>query len=106
MARLHIDRFDQFIDLIYTAPLSGEYVMILRRIATAIKRQDWFQVSIEVLIVVDGIFLGLQVTDWNTGREERVLEIDYLSRLYQVIQSDIVEFDKLEHWFEIKKIWL
>jgi len=39
--------------------------MMLQRMAQALKRQDWFQVTIEVLIVVIGIFLGLQVTKWN-----------------------------------------
>lgn len=48
--------------------------MILQRMASAIKRQDWFQVTIEVLIVVIGIFLGLQLTDWNEGRKESKAE--------------------------------
>ena len=33
--------------------------MIIRRIAKGIKEQDWFVVSIEVLIVVVGIFFGM-----------------------------------------------
>lgn len=32
--------------------------------ASAIRRQDWFQVLIEILIVIIGIFLGLQVQAW------------------------------------------
>ena len=38
--------------------------MILQKLASAIRRQDWFQVVIEVLIVIVGIFLGLQVQSW------------------------------------------
>ena len=48
--------------------------MILRSMASAIKRQEWFQVIIEILIVVVGIFLGLQVTDWADERAERAEE--------------------------------
>ncbi|MEZ5894979.1 MAG: hypothetical protein R3C51_01140 [Parvularculaceae bacterium] len=45
--------------------------MILRRITMALKRQDWITVSIETLIVVLGVFLGLQANNWNEARVER-----------------------------------
>ncbi|HPE48085.1 MAG TPA: DUF6090 family protein [Hyphomonas sp.] len=45
--------------------------MILRRITDAFRRQDWFTVFIETLIVVLGVFLGLQVNNWNAAREIR-----------------------------------
>ena len=44
--------------------------MILRRLAEGVRKQDWFTVVVEVLIVVVGIFLGLQVDDWNNARKE------------------------------------
>ena len=44
--------------------------MILRRLAEGVRQQDWFTVVVEVLIVVVGIFLGLQVDDWNEGRQD------------------------------------
>ena len=37
--------------------------MILRRLATSIRKQDWFTVFIETLIVVFGVFIGLQVNN-------------------------------------------
>jgi hypothetical protein len=46
--------------------------MILRRLAEGIRKQDWFIVVLEILIVVFGIFAGLQVDDWNRARLERV----------------------------------
>lgn len=61
--------------------------MILNRIGNAIKRQDWFVVLIELLIVVVGIYIGLQVDDWNTERERDKTERIYLERL----QADIAE---------------
>jgi len=39
--------------------------MILHRLAEGVRAQNWFTVIVEVLIVVVGIFLGLQVDDWN-----------------------------------------
>ena len=42
--------------------------MILRRLTDALRKQDWFTVVIETLIVVLGVFLGLQVNNWNEAR--------------------------------------
>lgn len=65
--------------------------MILARIAQAIKRQDWFQVNIEILIVVIGIFLGLQVSEWNERRLERIHE----QFILQQLQDDFIESKSL-----------
>lgn len=64
--------------------------MILRRLANAIRRQDWFTVSLEVLIVMIGIFLGLQVNAWNQSRIDRAEEAVFLQALYQ----DVIELEK------------
>jgi hypothetical protein len=55
--------------------------MILKRMAEAIRTQNWFTVLLEILIVVIGILIGLQVDDWNEHRKERVAERDYVERL-------------------------
>lgn len=44
--------------------------MILQRLATSIRKQDWFTVAVETLIVVFGVFIGLQVNNWNEARSE------------------------------------
>lgn len=59
--------------------------MILRRLAVAIRRQDWFTVLIEIMIVVIGVVLALQVQQWAQDREERQTEAAYLSRLYDEV---------------------
>lgn len=61
--------------------------MILRRLADAIRTQNWFTVIIEILIVVIGIFLGLQVTEWNEAREDRILTREYLVRLHTEVED-------------------
>ena len=43
--------------------------MILRRITDAFRKQDWFPVAVETLIVVFGVFIGLQVNNWNEERK-------------------------------------
>jgi hypothetical protein len=45
--------------------------MILRKLADAIREQNWATVILEILIVVVGIIIGLQVDGWNEGRKKQ-----------------------------------
>ena len=70
--------------------------MILRRLAEAIREQNWFTVVLEVAIVVVGIFIGLQVDDWNQrrlGREndQRALAlfVDELQLMLEEARVDV-----------------
>jgi hypothetical protein len=65
--------------------------MILRRLTTAFRKQDWFTVAVETLIVVFGVFIGLQVNNWNTAREGREQERNYLARLHEEVAATLVE---------------
>jgi hypothetical protein len=56
--------------------------MIIRRIADAIRQENWFTVVLEILIVVAGIVIGLQGDDWNSLRKDRRDEQHYLNRLH------------------------
>lgn len=42
--------------------------MIVRRIAEQIKHQQWTAIAIELVIVVLGVFIGIQVSNWNQQR--------------------------------------
>ena len=55
--------------------------MILQRLAAGLKRQDWAAVIIEFLLVVVGVFVGLQVANLNDDRKDRVLEKTYVARI-------------------------
>jgi hypothetical protein len=61
--------------------------MIIQRLSKGIKNQDWFVVMVEVMIVVVGIFIGLQVDDWNEERKQRQQEQEYLIALNQDITT-------------------
>tara|TARA_R110002051_G_scaffold319227_1_gene402988 strand:+ start:123 stop:911 length:789 start_codon:yes stop_codon:yes gene_type:complete len=60
--------------------MSGD-ILIIRRISEAFRRQDWFTVAVETLIVVLGVFLGLQVNNWNAARQEHERAEVYAARL-------------------------
>ncbi|WP_295691703.1 hypothetical protein [uncultured Maricaulis sp.] len=57
-------------------------MMILARISTAIREQNWFAVVLEFVIVIAGVVIGFQVTAWNEARAERSQETDLLLRLH------------------------
>ena len=61
--------------------------MLLRRVTQHIKAQNWFAVLVDFVIVVVGVFVGLQVQDWNDARKERQQEQVLLSRLYTETQA-------------------
>lgn len=42
--------------------------MISKRLAHALHRQDWFVVLLEIVIVVVGILIALEVQNWNDAR--------------------------------------
>ena len=44
--------------------------MILRRIKAHVEKENWFAVGIDFCIVVIGVFIGLQVANWNEARSE------------------------------------
>jgi len=67
--------------------------MILRKLADAITEQNWFTVVLEVLIVVVGIFIGLQVDDWNERRKASSLERGYIERLDAEVDANIVIYE-------------
>ena len=54
---------------------------LLARLATAVRRQDWFTVLVEIAIVVLGVVIGFQVTAWGQGRADRAKEQVYLRQL-------------------------
>ncbi|MEM8984497.1 MAG: hypothetical protein AAGC71_15810 [Pseudomonadota bacterium] len=44
--------------------------MLLRRVIKHVKEQNWTAVGLDFLIVVVGVFIGIQVANWNESRQE------------------------------------
>ena len=63
--------------------------MILRRVIQHVKKQEWTAVGIDFLIVVIGVFVGIQVQQWSNERGERRLEQVYLQRILSDITLSI-----------------
>lgn len=63
--------------------------MILRRLKAHVEKENWFAVFLDFAIVVIGVFVGLQVANWNESRAEDRREQLYLERLD--LEFDVVE---------------
>lgn len=67
--------------------------MLLRRLMEHIRKLDWFMVSVDLLVLTVGIFLGMQVSEWNEERKARAEEFQYLERLNDDIMDSISQND-------------
>ncbi|HAY07005.1 MAG TPA: hypothetical protein PKV67_07180 [Hyphomonas sp.] len=74
--------------------------MILRRLTEHVKAQNWFAVGLDFLIVVLGVFIGLQVNNWNEARKQADLQAKLLERLeeeflaLEPVVADLVTFSQ------------
>ena len=61
--------------------------MILRRLTKHLREQNWFAVFLDFFIVVIGVFIGIQVSNWNTANAQREDEVVFLRLLEEDIRG-------------------
>ena len=61
--------------------------MLLRSITKHVKDQNWFAVALDFFIVVAGILIAFQITNWNEGRQDLARQEVYLERLHNDFES-------------------
>jgi hypothetical protein len=61
--------------------------MILRRLSQSLKEQNWTAIWIEFILLVAGVFLGIQVANWNEERERNQQSQVFTERL----KADLLE---------------
>jgi hypothetical protein len=76
--------------------------MLFRRISSHIQGQNWLAIAIDLLIVILGVFIGIQVSNWNDSRKDKMRADDYLVRLHGDIMSDAKNLERrIEYWEEV-----
>ena len=63
--------------------------MLLARIIKNMSEKKWSTVFVELVVVVVGIFLGLQATEWHEDRQSRADGIYYLDLLHRQLDDEI-----------------
>ena len=74
--------------------------MILRRFTQHIKEQNWFAVGLDVIVVVVGIFLGMQVTEWNEERQRQELSEAITERLINDLLYEAFNYEYLVEYYD------
>ena len=62
--------------------------MILRRITSNFRKQDWTAVTVELVIVVLGVFIGLQAQEWASAHAEQKRADVLLQQLRGDLESE------------------
>ena len=77
--------------------------MILTRIRERVRAQDWFAVTVELLIVVLGVFFGIQVANWNTERVERETGRVYRQRILDDLNSNAADIEmRVRYYHQVR----
>jgi len=61
---------------------------LLHRLINSLRTQNWTAIGLEFLVVVFGVFLGLQATNWNAGLSDRRDEAQALREIAADIRQD------------------
>lgn len=77
--------------------------MILRRITKHVKDQNWFAVGLDFFIVVVGILIAFQITNWSESRSDRDAERVILERLEAEFEYQKTELEFLVERLEVFK---
>lgn len=62
--------------------------MLLHRFVRGLRERDWGAVAVEILIVVIGVIIALQVSNWNDSRKDAARGDDYLLRMQNELRGD------------------
>ncbi len=68
--------------------------MLLRRISAHIRGENWFAVVLDLLVVIVGLFLGLQIDTWWEGQKEARIESTYLQEIREDFDLNKSSLDK------------
>ena len=69
--------------------------MILNRVATALKKQDWTTVFIEFVLIIVGVLIALEVDRYNEQQLERAEEVRLLESVLKDVEQDQIDFVQL-----------
>ena len=67
--------------------------MILRSVIKHLRKQEWTAIALDFLIVVVGVFIGIQVSNWNATRLEHQKEIVFLSNMRDDLRDDAIALE-------------
>lgn len=81
--------------------------MLLRSITKHIKEQNWFAVAIDFIIVVFGVFIGIQLGNWNEELADNARSQLYLERIASDLTQEVAIYnDRIQFWQQVSNYGL
>lgn len=74
--------------------------MLLRRVIEHVKSQNWTAVALDFVIVVVGVFIGIQVSNLNTARETRKLSEEFAERLTADLEVEAWQYAYIVEYYD------
>lgn len=73
--------------------------MLLHRIVEHVRTQAWTAIAIDFVIVVTGVFIGIQAANWNEARADKARARVYLERIQSDLKADLANYrDRMQFW--------
>jgi hypothetical protein len=73
--------------------------MILRRLSQSLKTQNWTAIWIEFILLVAGVFLGIQVSNWNAERASNKQSEIFTARLREDLKAEAWNYLSLNGYY-------
>jgi hypothetical protein len=78
--------------------------MRLHHVVESARDHNWFVVGVELIIVIVGVFIGIQVANWNEDRLDQKRAHSYLVRISADLEADIDSYrDRLRFWQAVEE---
>ena len=75
--------------------------MLLRRVIEHVRNQAWTAIAIDFVIVVAGVFIGIQVSNWNQARVDRDKATAYRERLVDELEFNARQYRQQSAYYTI-----
>jgi len=73
--------------------------MLLRRVTEHVRKQEWTAIAIDFVIVVAGVFVGIQAANWNEVRADQSRARGYLERIHSDVEADLANYrNRMRFW--------
>lgn len=63
--------------------------MVVHRIRDHVREHHWFATMIDLVIVILGVFIGIEAANWNASRQDRQTERHYYEQIIGDLDSDL-----------------
>ena len=78
--------------------------MLLRRVIQHVRNQEWAAIAIDFVIVVVGVFVGIQAANWNEVRADESRARGYLERIHNDVEIDLASYhNRIRFWNAVSR---